>query len=39
MSGKAPPREAAAPRTTQQRAPDLGLPKDVGKALGKLLGR
>jgi hypothetical protein len=39
MSGKAPPRESAAPRTTQQRAPDLGLPKDVGKALGNLLGR
>ena len=37
LSGKAP-REAA----SAQRAPtgaDLGLPKDVGKALGKLLGR
>lgn len=37
LSGKAP-REAAA-RAPQDRPPDLGLPKDVGKALGKLLGR
>ncbi|HSC23634.1 MAG TPA: AsmA family protein [Casimicrobiaceae bacterium] len=32
---KAPP----ATRPPAQGAPDLGLPKDVGKALGKLLGR
>jgi uncharacterized protein involved in outer membrane biogenesis len=39
MSGNAPPRETTAARPTQQQTPDLGLPKDVGKALGKLLGR
>ena len=37
-SGKAP-REAAPARKAQPGTPDLGLPKDVGKALGKLLGR
>ena len=36
-SGKAP-REAAPARKAQPGTPDLGLPKDVGKALGKLLG-
>jgi uncharacterized protein involved in outer membrane biogenesis len=38
MSGKAP-REAAAPVARSEPQRDLGLPKDVGKALGKLLGR
>jgi len=37
-SGKAPPREAA-PSTRTEPQKDLGLPKDVGKALGKLFGR
>jgi AsmA family protein len=39
LSGKAPPREAAPAHNAQPPLPDLGLPKDVGKALGKLLGR
>jgi AsmA family protein len=38
MSGKAS-REAAPSRKGQPAAPDLGTPKDVGKALGKLFGR
>jgi hypothetical protein len=39
QSGKAT-REATPDRPgAQPRAPDLGLPKDVGRALGKLLGR
>jgi len=46
MSGKAaqssptstPKSTQTSPKSTQQ-SPDLGLPKDVGKALGKLLGR
>jgi hypothetical protein len=33
------PREATPARKTDDRGQDLGLPKDVGKALGKLLGR
>ena len=37
-SGKAPPREAP-PATRTEPQKDLGLPKDVGKALGKLFGR
>ena len=37
-SGKAP-REAAPAPSARPSTPDLGLPKDVGKALGKLLGR
>jgi uncharacterized protein involved in outer membrane biogenesis len=41
-SGKAP-REAPPPSSNSRKpapaTPDLGLPKDVGKALGKLLGR
>jgi hypothetical protein len=37
LSGKAP-REAA-PAQRAQAVPDIGLPHDVGKALGKLLGR
>ena len=37
--GKAPPRETAPVQKGQQAVPDLGLPKDLGKALGKLLGR
>jgi len=39
LSGKAPPREAAPARSASPSVPDVGLPKDVGKALGKLLGR
>ena len=38
LSGKAPPREAA-PAARNEPPKDLGLPKDVGKALGKLFGR
>jgi uncharacterized protein involved in outer membrane biogenesis len=38
LGGKAP-REATPARKTDDRGQDLGLPKDVGKALGKLLGR
>jgi hypothetical protein len=38
MTGRAP-RESATSRSPQQRTPDLGLPNDVGKALGKLFGR
>lgn len=38
LSGKAP-REAAASRQAQKATPDVELPKDVGRALGKLLGR
>ena len=37
MSGKAPREATPAQRAPQ--VPDLRLPKDVGKALGKLLGR
>jgi hypothetical protein len=37
LSGKAP-REAA-PAQRAQAVPDIGLPQDLGKALGKLLGR
>ena len=39
LSGKAPPRESASTPKTPAPVPDIGLPKDVGKALGKLLGR
>ena len=39
LSGKAPPREPAPPPGKGQPAPDLGLPKDVGKALGRIFGR
>ena len=38
MTGKAP-REAAPARKGSETVPDLGLPKDVGKAIGKLFGR
>jgi hypothetical protein len=34
-----PAHEAAPAQKSQPPLPDLGLPKDVGKALGKLLGR
>jgi uncharacterized protein involved in outer membrane biogenesis len=37
LSGKAP-REAV-PAQRAQAVPDIGLPQDLGKALGKLLGR
>ena len=38
LSGKAP-REAVPARKGTETTPDLGLPKDVGQALGKLFGR
>ena len=38
MTGKAS-REAAPARKGSETVPDLGLPKDVGKAIGKLFGR
>jgi hypothetical protein len=38
LSGKAPRGVAASPQS-RPATPDLGLPQDVGKALGKLLGR
>jgi len=39
LSGKAPPREPAPAQNARPSVPDVGLPKDLGKALGKLLGR
>ena len=38
LTGKAPP-EAKPATKGRTSAPDLGLPQDLGKALGKLLGR
>ncbi len=39
MSGKAPRATTPSSRNSPQTAPDPGLAKDVGKALGKLFGR
>lgn len=39
MSGNVPRESAPAKGKQSPAAPDLGLPKNVGKALGKLLGR
>jgi hypothetical protein len=40
LSGKVPAAATqSAPGKRAPNAPDLGLPKDLGKALGKLFGR
>jgi uncharacterized protein involved in outer membrane biogenesis len=39
LTGKAPPRETTPATKGKSPVPAIGLPQDVGKALGKLLGR
>ena len=39
MSGKVPREAASSPRKAAPGVPNLPQPQDLGKALGKLLGR